>query len=216
MSLGNLGITVSVRTNSRRLPAKALLPIGGKPSCLFLLDRLRESLMYPLYVATTTHYTDNILAGILRQHNYNVFRGDEKNVFNRLLALANTFELDSVVRITADCPMLDGKFVNQLLQSATEFMDWDLITTKGVGIPGLDIEVIRRSSMLALVDKLNEYDQEHVTSFIYRNSADFRIRYVGSKRIFSTQESFLLDTIDDFIKINNFVDKHGVDFTFKL
>ena len=29
MSFGNLGVTVSVRTNSRRLPAKALLPIGG-------------------------------------------------------------------------------------------------------------------------------------------------------------------------------------------
>ena len=216
MSFGNLGVTVSVRTNSRRLPAKALLPIGGKPSCLFLLDRLRESLIYPLYVATTNHYTDDILVDILRQSNYNVFRGDENNVFNRLLELANANDLDSIVRITADCPMLDGKFVNQLLHTSTEFIDWDLITTKGMGIPGLDIEVIRRSSMSKIVGKLNEYDQEHVTSFFYRNSADFRIEFIGKQVISSMQESFLLDTMDDFIKINNFFNKNGVDFTFKV
>jgi spore coat polysaccharide biosynthesis protein SpsF (cytidylyltransferase family) len=102
------------------------------------------------------------------------------------------------------------------LHTSTEFIDWDLITTKGKGIPGLDIEVIRRSSMSKIVGKLNEYDQEHVTSFFYRNSADFRIEFIGKQVISSMQESFLLDTMDDFIKINNFFNKNGVDFTFKV
>ena len=214
MSLGKIGVTVSARTNSKRLPAKAFLPIDGKPSCLFLLDRLRESLNYPLYVATTTHHTDDMLANLLNRNNYVVFRGDEENVFNRLLSLAKHFSLDSIVRITADCPMLDGLLVNQLIEESKNLTGWDLITTKGSGLPGLDIEIISRHLMYELEAKLNSYDKEHVTSFIYRNASYFQIAQIGKRGTNSTNHPLLLDTLDDFFKINEFVEEYGPSYTF--
>jgi spore coat polysaccharide biosynthesis protein SpsF (cytidylyltransferase family) len=110
--------------------------------------------------------------------------------------------------------MLDGLLVNQLIEESKNLTGWDLITTKGSGLPGLDIEIISRHLMYELEAQLNSYDKEHVTSFIYRNASYFQIAQIGERGTNSTNHPLLLDTLDDFFKINEFVEEYGPSYTF--
>ena len=82
----NYLVVVSCRTDSSRLPAKAFLPIGGEPSILFLLNRLRN--LPNLLLATTLLSTDDLLAMTVSKQGFNVHRGENENVFERLRNIA--------------------------------------------------------------------------------------------------------------------------------
>lgn len=213
MNLPRIGVLVSVRTNSKRLPAKAFLPINGKPSILFLLDRLGGGLEFPLYIATSTHWTDDYLTELLKKHGYSVFRGDEENVFARLLSLAQNLALDYIVRITADCPLLDSTLVNDLIKDAFEHQGWILATTKSVHPPGIDLEIVSVSEMGRAFHKLTQNDKEHVTSFFYRQAERGKILTLQHPNLKVSTGSYLLDTLEDFIFLNQFIDGQGGNFT---
>lgn len=212
MNTPSVGVLVSVRTNSKRLPAKAFLPINGKPSCLFLLDRLKDGLNFPLHVATTSDWSDNYLSAFLENHGYSVYRGSNENVFERLLDLSKAFNFEYLVRITADCPFLDSALVNDLIDQAFDNPGWTLATTKGVHPAGLDIEILSVHEMSQVASNLSDYDKEHVTSFFYSHLPSENIFTLRHPNLSVKTGVFLLDTIEDFISLNEFIDSNGGTF----
>ena len=108
-SLKRIGAVVAARSNSRRLPNKAIMPLNGKPMILFLLQRLSKSrLIDELIVATTNKSSDNQLANLITTNGFKVFRGDENNLVKRYVDVANLYSLDYVIRVTGDCPLVDS------------------------------------------------------------------------------------------------------------
>jgi len=208
-----LAVIVSVRTNSKRLPAKAFLPINGKPSCLFLLDRLKNGLNFSLHVATTTHPSDDFLYSLLTEQGYSAYRGSENNVFERLLSLSETLNLDYLVRITADCPLLDSKLVNDLVAQALTQEGWILATTKGEHPAGFDIEILSLKEMIRIRHNLTAYEEEHVSAHFYVNLRESEILRLKHPHLSAPNGSYLLDTLDDFLFLNEFIRRNGANFS---
>lgn len=211
-----IGVVVSVRTNSKRLPAKAFLPVSGKASFLFLLDRMKNGLEFPLHVATTDHWTDDYLTSDLKKLGFSVYRGDEDNVFKRLLTLSQIEAYEYIVRITADCPLLSADLVNDLIIQAFAKKNWVLATTKGMHPAGIDIEILSVTEMKNVEENLTVYDQEHVTSYFYSHLSSDKVIHLKHPRLNIPDGKYLLDTIEDFLFLNEFMKTRDSFFSLLL
>jgi spore coat polysaccharide biosynthesis protein SpsF len=180
MSLGSVGIVVAARSGSQRLPGKALLSLRGIPMLTFLLRRLRPARRAALYLATTDLPADDALEAAAIQEGVPVFRGADADVVARYVAAAERFSLDTVVRVTADCPFVDAELVDFCLEKVERIEAFDLATTKTKFPPGLDAEIYRADTMAKLHrdGRLDASEREHLTLHYYNHSDRYRIQYI--------------------------------------
>src|SRR3974390_1575647 len=109
MRLGQVGIVVAARIGSTRLPGKALRPLDGIPMIVFLLRRLVPARRATVVFATTELPADDMLAGIVAGEGFPVYRGANEDVVARYVGAAERFSLDTVVRVTGDCPFVNAE-----------------------------------------------------------------------------------------------------------
>lgn len=192
---------VSCRTASTRLPAKAFLPIGGEPSIIFLLNRLRN--LSHLVLATSSLPTDDLLTRVVMKQGFIVHRGENENVFERLRSVAIQSKLPYIVRITGDCPLVDEELVRITIDKAMEYqsqgIDWDLASTKGQTPPGLDVEIIKVEAMERIKSEIDSIEQEHVTLGFLNRPDSFKICKLDIPLFKNFNGSYLLDEFFDFI-----------------
>lgn len=167
---------VQARTGSTRLPNKVMKSIEGVPVIEILLSRLhRSKKVNQIVVATTNLARDDGLASYVFELGFDVFRGDELNVFARFLGAARHYSADIIVRITGDCPLVDPNLVDEVV---SVFLSENNDYVSNIDPPtypdGLDVEVFSRSALeRASQVELSEYAKEHVTP-IFRESQQFR------------------------------------------
>lgn len=204
----NCLITVACRTASSRLPGKAFLPIANQPSILFLLRRLEK--LKNLVLATTNLPSDDLLVKIVSREGFKVKRGQSENVFERLREIANEHEWPYLVRITADCPLIDGDFVLAALDIAGKDLlsgnDWDLASTKGLTPSGIDLEIIKVKAMNKISRSLDSEELEHVTLGLIRRKDEYVVRPIEMPGYTSNQGTYLLDTLEDYLRISEKID----------
>lgn len=167
-------LIVQARMGSTRLPGKVLKPLVGAPMIQRQLERLaRCANVDQIVVATTESPKDDPIAELL---NYlggvGVFRGSEEDVLSRFNDAAKGFGADVVVRVTADCPLIDPGVVDagielyRSLQPEVAYVSNGVIRTYP---RGLDVEVFPMSALSeAHAEATKASDREHVTPFIWR------------------------------------------------
>lgn len=211
--LGRIGVIVSARTGSRRLPGKALMPLCGMPMVIYLLERLKASrLSDEIILATTILDEDNRLANQVKKFGIKVFRGNQTNLIDRYTNAAKEHRFDTVVRITADCPFVDGVSLDYCLQTLENLPSFDLATTKGNFPVGIDFEIINFKSLFHLNQntELSENDKEHLTLFFYKNKQKFSIFNIRPYFQFRDNDAFTIDTHEDYIKLKMIAERVGV------
>jgi spore coat polysaccharide biosynthesis protein SpsF len=216
MNLGRVGIVVSARTNSSRLPQKALLPLGAKPMILFLLERLREVREGRVVLATTILPSDDQLSDLVSASGVPVFRGSPDDLVQRYCDVADAFGFDTLVRITADCPFVDAALVELCLAAAAN-EDCDIVSTKGSFPIGLDAEVFSLSTLKTINDYeyLSSQDREHLTLYLYNNN--YRVFKVHPPPDWLPSSLvYTIDTQADYEQAQNYLKRIGCnDFSLK-
>lgn len=174
---GTLAI-LQARMSSRRLPGKVLRPILGRPMLALQLERLRRCRAPDrLIVATSTDASDEPIAALCDREGLECFRGSLEDVLDRYYRAALPLHPDHVVRLTADCPLADPALIDRVIrfhvEGAYDFTSNAIVRTFPAG---LDVAVLRLS---ALDDAWREAkrpdEREHVTLFMRRNPARYRI-----------------------------------------
>ena len=100
---------IQARMNSTRLPGKVMLSINSQPLIGILLQRLAKSKMLDdIIVATTDDSSDDRLVDYVTELGFKTYRGSRHDVLERYYLAALQESADAVVRITADCPLIDG------------------------------------------------------------------------------------------------------------
>lgn len=137
-------IILMARMGSRRLPGKVLLPVQGRPLLGHLFDRLKRAEFGDIVLATSDLAGDDPIAAFAKTEGVAVFRGDEEDWSNRILQAAHTHDIEAIVRVTADCPMIDPATVdlvgNTLVSSGADYVspDWPRATLPtGMGCEGV-------------------------------------------------------------------------------
>src|SRR5690554_2963193 len=124
-------VIVQARMSSSRFPGKSLELIGDKPLLYYVVKRL-EITGLPVIVATSSDTSDDVLADYLQGQNINVFRGSLLNVLNRYIATAETFEIEEIIRVTADNPLVDIVYLKKALSLFEKFEYVDGIYQEGL------------------------------------------------------------------------------------
>jgi spore coat polysaccharide biosynthesis protein SpsF len=163
-----------------RLPGKVLLDIAGQPMLARVLARARWARTLDLVaVATTIDPSDNPVEAWCREHETPFFRGDMFDVLDRFYQAARKFEAEVIVRITADCPVIDPVLIDETVQvlqssivnrkSKIDFSCNRLPPPWTRTYPiGLDVEVCTFAALeRASKEATEKHQREHVMPYLY-------------------------------------------------
>lgn len=174
-----LGV-IQGRMSSTRLPGKVLAEVEGMPMIGRQVERLRRSQrLDELVLATSDEASDDPLADYCRALGMKIVRGPLDDVLARFALAADAFpEADTLVRLTADCPLTDWRVLDAMLdQHRDNADDYTNNTMPERTFPhGLDVEAVRMEAFrTAAAEATDPYDREHVTPYLYRNPRRFRV-----------------------------------------
>lgn len=172
---------VQARMTSTRLPGKVLMDLQGAPMLAQQLRRLQGACaLDEIVVATTTNPTDEPVAELARAEGLAVFRGSESDVLGRYLGAAKAHQADVVVRITADCPLIDPGVVDTVCAALEPGLDYASNVVRRTYPQGLDAEALHLD-VLQRLDRLatSPGAREHVTWFLLKEKPElFHVRSV--------------------------------------
>lgn len=192
-----VGCIIQARMGSSRLPGKVLMPLGGKPVILHVLERCsRIDGVDHVVLATTEEAADGPLVEAASKAGYSTFMGDEHDVLSRYAAVARAQDYDVIMRVTGDCPLFDpvlaGSFLKTFLVRKADFAILR-------GWPhGLDCELLTRQ-VLEDVDKAATApaDREHVTLWV-KNQKSYNVFALEAPDAGLMRERWVLDYPEDY------------------
>lgn len=191
---------IQARMGSSRLPGKVLQDLGGLPAIAWPVRAARAVTGFDgVAVATTDQDQDDAIVAWCRANDVPCHRGPEDDVLARYLLAARAEKADIIMRLTADCPLLDPKVMDEVLMvlqlSGVEYASnieprtWP---------DGLDCEVFTREALEAAAAEAKRTDErEHVTLFIRRFRDRFSTRNVTCPIPGLKSEEWTLDNPED-------------------
>jgi spore coat polysaccharide biosynthesis protein SpsF (cytidylyltransferase family) len=144
-----LGI-VQARIGSTRLPHKVMLPLGDRSMLAQCIRRLQAAKRVDEVVLSTADTEENRpLLDLAKEAGVRAFAGSETDLADRFYQTAQAFGGEVIVRITADCPLVDPGVVDRLVERFQQTPGVDLVTNnKPSTFPhGLDTEVMSLAAL---------------------------------------------------------------------
>ncbi|RAK12633.1 spore coat polysaccharide biosynthesis protein SpsF [Halanaerobium saccharolyticum] len=202
---------IQARMGSNRLPGKVMKDLKGKPVLWHVIERVKQAEnIDQITIATTTHKRDKIIYDKAIKWGVVAYQGSEEDVLARYYEAVNKYEVDTVVRITSDCPLIDPYVIDEIVEYYNK-NDYTLVTNAGSDLNnrtyprGLDTEVFSFEVLEEAYNKAEEkYQREHVTPYIYENYDDI---YYYKKNKDLSNYRLTLDTKEDFELIKALYDK---------
>lgn len=189
---------IQARMGSSRLPGKVLMNLEGEPMLARVVTRARRAgSLQDVVVATTTSAADDPVARLCAERGWLCFRGSEDDVLDRYERAAAAFDVDVIVRITADCPLIEPALIDRVVREFLErrpAVDYACNFRPAVTFPeGLAVEVLTREALhRAWRDDGNPAWREHVTEYVLNHPELFRFHGVTNDR----DQSHLRWTVD--------------------
>lgn len=170
---------IQARMGSTRLPGKVLADIAGKPMLWHVISRMKYAKRIDdIIVATTILSEDKQILELASEMGIKSYAGSREDVLDRYYQAAIIYKADVIVRITADCPLIDPNIIDRTIEFYLTH-DFDYVSTaiKPTYPDGIDTEVF---SFVILEKAWKEAsfasEREHVTPYIRKNSQIFRIK----------------------------------------
>jgi len=128
-------------------------------------------------VVTSVNPQDQAVVEECQRIDVPVFRGAEDDVLDRFYRAVEQYRPAVIVRITADCPLLDPVVMNDVIRRfLAGSPDYASNTLQRTYPRGLDTEVVSAGALArAWQNALEPYQRAHVTPYIVENRADFRL-----------------------------------------
>ena len=206
----NIAAIIQARMGSSRLPGKTLVQVGDKPLLQHLIDQISASrLVKEVIISTTDKSHDQVLVAFAEKMGLKHFQGNEEDVLDRIYQTARYYQVEHIVRVTSDCPLLDHKVMDKVVENYL-FGRYDYVSnTLLYTYPdGLDVEVFSFKALeRAWKEAQLPSEREHVTPYI-RNSGYFKLFNVENS-VDLSHFKWSVDTEDDlnfarsvFVKLN--------------
>lgn len=196
----NVVAIIQARMGSNRLPRKVLLKLYGKTILEHVVERVScARRVEKVIVATTVKNEDSDIADLAMKAGYAMYRGSENDVLDRYYQSAKAYNVEHIVRITADCPVIDP----QIIDSVVEYYfknkaDYGSNILDETFPDGEDVEVFSFETLEKAWQKAElPSDREHVTPYIRRNKRSFKLASYTNKVDLSGKR-WTLDQEEDY------------------
>ena len=174
-----INAVIQARTGSTRLPGKVLEDLGGRPVLEWVVRAAQTATQIDtVIVATSTAAGDDTVADLAASLGVPVVRGSEDDVLSRFVDALDAHPADAVVRLTADCPLLDPTLIDAVAGAwAAAPTCFDYVSTVLVRcLPrGMDVELVTAGALRAVDRVASGHDRVHVTSLLYAEPTAYRL-----------------------------------------
>jgi spore coat polysaccharide biosynthesis protein SpsF len=171
---------------------------------LMMMDRVLESKkLTHIIIATSRDKTDDAIEFFCKQYKFPFYRGSLYDVLDRFYQVAQIYEPDHIVRMTADCPLIDPGVIDKTIEYHL-LGDYDY--TRNMGFPdGLDVEVMTNHALTkAWKEGYSSYEREHVTPYFNLNPILFNIGYYRNNKDLS-RVKISVDTQEDLERVEKLI-----------
>lgn len=197
-----IGAIIQARMGSTRLPGKVMFDLFNNTILEHVVDRVGQcKYIETIIIATTTSKNDDPIVKLAQDNNIEFFRGSEDDVLSRYYYAALENQLDAVVRITSDCPLIDPLVTDNIVKFFLE-NKYDMVTNGGPELSyrtyprGLDTEVFSFKALKdAFINGKYKHQREHVTPYIYER---YKNIYYYKNTIDYSCHRWTLDTEEDW------------------
>ena len=180
MKKKNFGIfiVIEARSTSKRLKRKHLYKFQGVTLIKLLVKKLKKvKKINGIILATTKNKIENVLIKDLENEKIKIFRGSETNVLQRVINAGKKFKAEAICRITGDCPLIDIRFVQELvdvyIKEKTNGIEF-ISNSKGLPI-GQGGSIVKLQTLEKIYKQTNlARHKEFITSYIWENKKNFQ------------------------------------------
>lgn len=204
---------VQARLGSKRLPGKVLMELCDKPMLVHIVERLKSvDRIDRIIVATGGIVLNDPIREACAKYQIECYSGDEDDVLDRVYRAVQPMKPRNILRVTADCPLIDPTIVTELIEyfEANHLDHCGVATGAGVSSQsnikkfpdGLDCEIMSFKSLeTAWINAIKKEEREHVTPYIWKRPSMFKIGALYAKKDLSDYR-LTVDNAEDFELIN--------------
>ncbi|RDE29630.1 cytidylyltransferase domain-containing protein [Parageobacillus thermoglucosidasius] len=201
---------IQARMSSTRLPGKILKKVLDKTLLEYQIERVkRAKTIDEIIIATTTKKSDDRIVQLCQQLSIPYYRGSEEDVLSRYYEAATEFNVDVIVRLTSDCPIIDPNVIDKVVEHYLENKgryDYVSNTLTRTYPRGLDTEVMSYEALKRAHKEAKELTyREHVTAYIYHHPNEFKLCSVLNEKD-ESKHRWTVDTEEDFLLIKNILE----------
>lgn len=174
-------VIIQARMGSTRLPNKVLMDLEGNSILFHVINRLKNSqYIDEIIVATSLNKENQPIIDLCENLNIKSFMGSEEDVLDRFYKTGLAYNLkddDIIVRITADCPLIDVSVVDKVIElHMNEKNDYTTNTMPCTFPDGLDCEVLNFNVLKNMwKNACLSSEREHVTLYIRNHIHQFKV-----------------------------------------
>jgi spore coat polysaccharide biosynthesis protein SpsF (cytidylyltransferase family) len=193
-------VIIQARMGATRLPGKVLKELSGKTVLEHVVERARKArYVEDVIVATTDKDGDRPIVEFAGDRGIKVFPGSEDDVLDRYCRAARFFGCKHVVRITADCPVIDPEIIDKVIDMYfSEKADYCSNVLKETFPDGEDVEVFSREALeRAWEESELVSEREHVTPYMRKKESGFKVASLENKENLGNKR-WTLDREEDY------------------
>ncbi|MDR1986496.1 MAG: NTP transferase domain-containing protein [Treponema sp.] len=190
-------VILQARLDSTRLPGKSLLPLGGKPLILLVMEALK-GVWGDRYVLACPEDCVRAFGPWAEQAGFDLVAGSKEDVLSRYCAAVRRFGIDRLIRATGDNPFVFVDAANTLNQEAlnrkADYAGYS-------GLPyGAGVESVAAEALLkAEQDASFQAEREHVCPYLYTHPDLFRLHRPLAPLVWQAPSLRIsLDTPEDY------------------
>lgn len=196
-----LAAIIQARMTSTRLPGKVLKEVMARPLLSYQIERLRGvRKIEKIIVATTTNREDDLIVDLCNREGVDFYRGSEDDVLDRYYQTAKKFEVEHIMRITSDCPLIDPEIcasvIDVYFKTGADFVHTGLTFAEGV-----DCEILSFRSLERAWNEANlKSEREHLTLYLHNHPELFK-KITLTNKTDDSRYRFTVDEQEDFLVV---------------
>lgn len=200
--MSKIAICIQARMSSSRLPGKVLKDMGGVPMLLRQVNRLNSMTKLPVIIVTSCDPSDDAIEQLCCNNSVQCFRGDLNNVVQRFYDAAKKLNLDAIIRVGGDDPLVAPSCCNKLSEMYEEDPSLDFIyaSHKKGWMYGTAAELITVETLEKILDNTTDkFYLEHTIPYLFQHETQFQLKpcYIEQELV---RESYhvSIDYLQDF------------------
>jgi spore coat polysaccharide biosynthesis protein SpsF len=191
MEKENIILVIQARMGSKRLPKKVMASISNKPLIWYMYKRFETiPLISKIVIATTTSNEDKELLEFAKSESIEIFAGQENDIIDRLYQTGKKFDANIIVKINADCPLMDPKLIENGIKIYLKSLEKpDLVTNtlKDTFPEGMQFGIFNFKTLEKLWNTLKDpFWREYFFRYIIENRKKFKIIGIENGKNLST------------------------------
>ncbi|MBT3451353.1 aminotransferase class III-fold pyridoxal phosphate-dependent enzyme [archaeon] len=192
---------IQARMGASRLPNKVLLPLVGKPVLWHIVNRLKQCKnIDKIVIATSNNEKDQAIEDFAKGESILFTRGDEMDLVSRFHHTCLEHNINTFVRVTADCPFIDPELVDNMIDYYLKNKNqYDLLSNVHPATypDGLDLEIIPFEALKKMfLEVKDSFYRECFTTYLFTKSEYKSLNYPNKSD--QSKMRWTLDTPEDY------------------